>query len=163
MKKILFINGPNMNLLGKRALGLYGAESLEEIAQNLKKIAKKNNLFLSDFQHNVEGEIVSFLNKEYLFLKKNLQDKREDFFHLAGIIINPAAYSHTSLAIHDALELFQEDRVPIIEVHLSNIYARESFRRRSFVSSIATGVVSGLGSFGYLAALNKIIELENNA
>ena len=146
MKTILLINGPNLNLLGTRQPEIYGCETLEEIVQKLKIISMQHDFLLNDYQNNVEGNIVSFLNEAYI--AKNT----------SGIIINPAAYSHTSIAIRDALEMFVN--VPIYEVHLSNIFARESFRHHSFVSPIATGVISGLGSFGYIAALQKILEIK---
>ncbi|WP_186645542.1 type II 3-dehydroquinate dehydratase [Fluviispira vulneris] len=165
MRKILVVNGPNLSLLGKRQTHIYGFESLQTIIQNLKKIAEKNDLILKDYQSNIEGNIVSFLNDEYLELlsKKNIKTltnlNMTEHVNIAGIIINPAAYTHTSVAIHDALEVFSQENIPIFEVHLSNIYAREEFRRNSFVSPIATGVISGLGSFGYTVALHRIIEL----
>lgn len=170
MKIILFINGPNLGILGKRQVHIYGHETLVEITQRLKKIAEKNGISLQNFQHNIEGEIISFLNDHYVkyFFSDNCdiqikKEKQKIKNKIVGIIINPAAYSHTSVAIRDALEVFKQEKIPIFEVHISNIFAREEFRHMSYVSPIATGVISGLGSFGYEAALNKLIEMEKNA
>jgi 3-dehydroquinate dehydratase-2 len=165
MKIVLFINGPNLGILGKRQIHIYGKETLYEITDTLKKIASKNDILIHDFQHNVEGEIISFLNDIYVknFYLDSKKEKQKFKNNLIGIIINPGAYSHTSIAIRDALEVFRQEKTPIFEVHISNIFAREDFRHMSYVSPIATGVISGLGSFGYEVALNKIIEMEKNA
>ncbi|APJ02945.1 type II 3-dehydroquinate dehydratase [Silvanigrella aquatica] len=170
MNRVLFINGPNLGILGKRQVQIYGSETLHEITEKLIKIAKKNEIIIEDFQNNIEGEIVSFLNNnfvEYFYNgdKFNINKKsNQKLKHkLIGIIINPGAYTHTSIAIRDALEVFHHEKIPIFEVHISNIFAREEFRHMSYVSPIATGVISGLGSFGYEVALNKIIEMEKNA
>ncbi|MES2615502.1 MAG: type II 3-dehydroquinate dehydratase [Bdellovibrionota bacterium] len=150
MNKILLINGPNLNLLGKRQVSLYGSQSLEDMIINLKKrIPSSFNLV--HFQSNVEGEIVNFLNAEYINFCENTAK-------VAGIIINPAAYTHTSIAIRDALEVFRDENVKIYEVHLSNIFAREEFRHKSYISPIANGVVSGFGVMGYELALQKILQ-----
>ena len=153
MSKILFINGPNLNLLGHRQVKLYGTKSLEEISEHLKKILPPS-VSLIPFQNNIEGEIVNFLNNEYMdFLthKSNLK----------GIIINPGAYSHTSIAIRDALECFHESGIKIVEVHLSNIHRRESFRHQSLISQVAHGVITGLGAAGYEMALEYILREVN--
>lgn len=168
MKIVLFINGPNLGILGKRQVHIYGYETLVEITQRLKKNAEKKDILIQEFQHNVEGEIISFLNDSYVnyFFNCKAQakkEKQETKNKIVGIIINPAGYSHTSVAIRDALEVFKQEKIPIFEVHISNIFAREEFRHMSYISPIATGVISGLGSFGYEAALNKIIEMEENA
>ena len=157
MNKILLVNGPNLNLLGKRQVSIYGTQTLEDIILNLKKYLSSSDQLVS-FQNNIEGEIVNFLNSEYL-------DSIENKTKIAGIIINPAAYTHTSIAIRDALEVFQSSqssnfqdaKVKIYEVHLSNIFKREDFRHKSYISSLADGVISGLGAFGYEAALQKIL------
>ncbi|KAB8029169.1 type II 3-dehydroquinate dehydratase [Fluviispira multicolorata] len=165
MRKILVINGPNLNILGKRQVNIYGNESLPQIINSLKNIAEKKEFIIKDFQSNIEGNIISFLNEEFLDSFSQADVKNSSVLScaklskIAGIIINPAGYSHTSVAIRDALEVFSEENIPIFEVHLSNIFSREEFRHNSFVSPIATGVISGLGSFGYTAALHKIIEL----
>lgn len=148
MAKILFINGPNLGLLGKRQPHLYGNETLPQITEKLQKKAQSYDSLIEEFQSNSEGEIVSFLNQKFLNLEKE---------SIQGIIINPGAYTHTSIAIRDALEVFVENHIPLFEVHLSNIFAREQFRHTSYVSSLATGVVCGLGSFGYEVALLKIL------
>lgn len=160
MKTVLLINGPNLGILGKRQTHIYGKLTLIEIVKILKKNAKQNNIHLQDFQNNVEGEIVSFLNNCFIQnIKKNPKKIKSN---IIGIIINPAAYSHTSIAIRDALEIFNCEKIPIFEVHISNIFSREEFRHKSYISAIATGVISGLGTFGYEVALNKIIEMEKN-
>lgn len=150
MDKILLVNGPNLNLLGKRQVQLYGSQTLEDIIANLKKNLPPTCQLIS-FQNNTEGEIVNFLNSEFL---NSIEAKKK----IKGIIINPAAYTHTSIAIRDALAVFQEDKVKIFEVHLTNIFTREDFRHKSTISSIANGVICGLGAFGYDVALNIILQ-----
>jgi len=133
--KVLVIHGPNLHLLGKRETGIYGKFTLKELEKELKNRAKKLKLACVSFQSNSEGEIVDKITKnDYDFL-----------------IINPAAYTHTSVAIRDALLGVQK---PAIEVHISNIYRREDFRRKSLVSDTVIGVVSGLGKYSYLLALD---------
>lgn len=136
MKKVLVINGPNLNLLGKREKEHYGTFTLKELEREMKKLAKEKGMEVHFFQSNCEGEIVN-----------EIQEARGKF---DGIIINPGAYTHTSIAIRDA---FLATGIPFIEVHISNIFAREEFRRRSYLSDIAKGVISGLGMEGYLLAL----------
>ncbi len=136
MAKLLIIHGPNLNMLGTREPDLYGALSLDEINKLISKHAKKHSV--ECFQSNAEHEIV-----------EKIQKNKADF-----LIINPGAFTHTSIAIRDALLAVN---TPFIEVHLSNIYARESFRHLSYLSDIATGVVSGLGHLGYLAAIDAAI------
>lgn len=133
-KKILIIHGPNLNLLGERETDIYGNITLEEINQELERRVK-DKVELEFFQSNYEGEIV-----------EKIQDTEADI-----IIINPAAFTHTSVALRDAL---RARAIPFIEVHLSNIYSREPFRRKSLLSDIALGVISGLGEFSYIYALN---------
>lgn len=164
MSIVLVINGPNLGLLGKRQREIYGTKTLVEIVQELKIIAERNNLIIADYQSNVEGELVNYLNQKYeeVFACNKLEKCEKQKQNIAGIIINPAAYTHTSIALRDALEVFKPLHIPIIEVHLSNIYAREEFRHKSYISPIASGVITGLGSYGYTAALGKIIELEKN-
>jgi 3-dehydroquinate dehydratase-2 len=139
--KILIIHGPNLNLLGEREPQIYGNFSLEEINQELLKEASQNQLDLKIVQSNHEGEIV-----------ETIQNAR-NWANI--IIINPAAYTHTSIAIRDALAAVQ---LPTIEVHLSNIHARESFRQTSYISLVATGQVIGFGKYSYILAL-KAAEL----
>lgn len=140
--KILLVNGPNLNMLGTREPELYGSETLPQIEAKCKAAAKGLKLELDTFQSNSEGEIVS-----------KIQEASKKY---QGLIINPAAYSHTSVAILDALLLL---KFPIIEVHLSNIFQREEFRHGSYVSSVAKGVICGLGSKGYLLALEALSEM----
>jgi 3-dehydroquinate dehydratase-2 len=136
MKKILVINGPNLNLLGTREPEVYGKFTLADIENKLKDFAKKINVEIECFQSNHEGEIVDKIGSA-----KNNFD---------GIIINPAAYTHTSVALRDAISSLQ---IPTIEVHISNIYSREEFRHNSFIAPVAVGQISGLGIDGYLLAL----------
>lgn len=136
MAKLLIIHGPNLNMLGTREPTLYGNLSLDEINKLINKHAKKHSV--ECFQSNAEHEIV-----------EKIQQNKADF-----LIINPGAFTHTSIAIRDALLAV---KTPFYEVHLSNIYARESFRHLSYLSDIAIGVVSGLGHFGYLAAIDAAI------
>jgi 3-dehydroquinate dehydratase-2 len=139
---ILLVNGPNLNMLGARQPELYGSETLPQIEAKCKATAKGLKLELTCFQSNHEGEIVDSIQQA----AKKYQ----------GLIINPGAYSHTSIAIMDAL---LNVPFPIIEVHLSNIFKREEFRHESYVSRVASGIICGLGSQGYLLALQAIAEL----
>ncbi len=143
MTKILVIHGPNLNLLGSREPEVYGPDTLESIDQALARIAAQNDIELETMQSNLEGEIVS-----------RIQQAGTD--QTRFIIINPAAFTHTSIAIRDA---FLASTVAFIEVHLSNIYAREDFRKHSYLSDIATGVISGLGKDSYLLALEAAVNL----
>lgn len=136
---VLLINGPNLNMLGKREPEIYGHETLDDINCGLLAMAKDLSVNLECFQSNYEGAIVEKI--------------QETMGNVAGIIINPGAYTHTSVAIRDALVLHT---VPIIEVHLSNIYKREEFRHHSMVSGVATGQIAGLGVQGYRLALTAI-------
>lgn len=136
MAKLLIIHGPNLNMLGEREPEHYGTLSLEDINKIITKHAKKHTIVC--FQSNAEHEIIN-----------KIQTSEVDY-----LIINPGAFTHTSIAIRDAL---LATKMPFYEVHLSNIYARESFRHLSYLSDIATGVVSGLGHFGYLAAVDAAI------
>ena len=136
---ILVLNGPNLNMLGVRQPEFYGNESLSDIETTCRAKASKLGLEIDFRQSNHEGELVTLI-----------QEARGK---MAGIVINAAAYTHTSIAILDALSLAE---VPIIEVHLSNIYARDSFRHNSYISPIANGVICGLGSHSYLLALEAL-------
>ena len=139
MSKILIINGPNLNLLGEREQSQYGKKDykfLEEICLNR---AKELKIDLEIKQSNVEGEIVNFIQEA-----KNTHD---------GIIINAGGYTHTSVAIHDALKIL---KIPVIELHISNIYNREEFRHKSLISKVAKGVICGFGVNGYIMSLNAI-------
>ena len=137
--KIIVINGPNLNLLGEREKEKYGNVSLKNIEEDCLKYAKKNDIELSFVQSNVEGELVSLI-----------QDCRNKY---SGIIINAAGYTHTSVSILDALKVL---KIPIIELHITNIYNREEFRHKSLISKVAKGVICGFGSNGYLMALDAM-------
>jgi 3-dehydroquinate dehydratase II len=139
MNKIIILNGPNLNLLGEREKDKYGNIALSDIENNCKEYAKKNDIALSFFQSNIEGEIVEIIQKT-----RNEQD---------GLIINAGGYTHTSVAIHDALKIL---KIPIIELHITNIYNREEFRHKSLISKIAKGVLCGFGTDGYIMALQAM-------
>ena len=137
--KILIINGPNLNLLGEREKDKYGNLSLKDIEANCKEYANSNDLEINFIQSNLEGEIVSII-----------QDSRDKY---QGLIINAAGYTHTSVAIRDALAII---KFPIIELHITNIYNREEFRHKSLISAVVNGIICGFGSNGYLLALNAV-------
>lgn len=143
MKKILVINGPNLNLLGTREKEVYGSLTLEQIQNHTQDKLKSENVSLDWFQSNLEGEIIDRLHKS---LKQNY----------LGIVINPAGYSHTSVAILDALKII---KIPIVEVHLSNVYRREEFRQTMLTAQAASMIMGGLGIeayyMGVLALLNN--------
>lgn len=138
--KVLVINGPNMEKLGFRNKEHYGTKTLKEIENEIKKYGRKLGIEVETFQSNIEGEIVDAINKS----------------KCDAIIINPAGYTHTSVAIRDAIEVLQK---PVIEVHMSNILSRESFRRVSITSEKATGVICGFGYRSYIVALYAVKEL----
>lgn len=139
MKPVFVINGPNLNMLGLREPDVYGHETLAGLEERCRAKAKALGLDISFRQSNMEGELVSWI-----------QEARTA---ASGIILNAGAYTHTSVAIHDALRIAQ---LPLIEVHLSNIYKRESFRHHSYVSAVADGVLCGFGGHGYELALDAI-------
>lgn len=143
-KRILILNGPNLNLLGTREKSIYGGETLADIEAMCRTRCEALDLACDFRQSNHEGELVDWIQSAR---------KTAD-----GIVINPAAYSHTSVAIHDALRAAEK---PVIEVHLSNIHQREPFRHHSYVSSVATGVICGLGPKGYTLALEAIADILN--
>lgn len=141
-KKILIIHGPNLNLLGVREPEIYGKFSLENINKKIKKLAKEKKVTVDILQSNHEGKIVDAIGsapKKY-----------------SAIVINPAAYTHTSVAIRDAVSAID---IPVVEVHLSNIYHREEFRQKSLIAGVATGQISGFGGNSYLLGLLAAIEL----
>ncbi len=145
--KIIIINGPNLNLLGEREQSQYRSDTFEQIKEKCIKKSKEIGLEANFTQSNLEGEIVNII-----------QEARKEY---KGLIINAAGFTHTSVAIRDALSLFKK---PIIELHISNIYKREEFRHKSLISDIATGGIFGLGTEGYILAIisiQKIIENEN--
>ncbi len=145
--KIIIINGPNLNLLGEREQSQYGSTTFDQLKEICSKKAQEIGLDVEFAQSNVEGELVNII-----------QDARKKF---DGMIINAAAFTHTSVAIRDALDLFKK---PIIELHLSNIYKREEFRHKSLISGVVTGGIFGLGAEGYILAiisLQKSLQNEN--
>ena len=145
--KIIIINGPNLNLLGEREQSQYGSMSLEKIKEMCVKKTNELKIDIEFFQSNVEGEIVN-----------KIQEARKSF---NGMIINAAGFTHTSVAIRDALDIFKK---PIIELHISNIYKREDFRHKSLISEVVSGGIFGLGSEGYILAiisLEKMLKNEN--
>ena len=139
MKKIIILNGPNLNLLGEREKSLYGSFTLKDIEDKCKKYANRNDISLTLFQSNIEGELV-----------EKIQSTRKE---QEGLIINAGGYTHTSVAIHDALKIV---KIPIIELHITNIYNREDFRQKSLISKVANGVICGFGAEGYIMALDAI-------
>ena len=144
---ILILNGPNLNLLGQREQSQYGSITFDQLKKNCLKKANELNLNIEFLQSNIEGEIVTII-----------QEAKKKF---DGIIINAAGFTHTSVAIRDALDIFQN---PIIELHISNIYKREEFRQKSLISDISTGGIFGLGDNGYILAIiamQNIIKNEN--
>ena len=145
--KIIIINGPNLNLLGEREQSLYGSTTFDKLKENCRKKSLELDLNVDFAQSNIEGELVNII-----------QDSRKKF---DGIIINAAAFTHTSIAIRDALDTYKK---PIIELHISNIYKREEFRQKSLISDIVTGGIFGLGVEGYILAIisiEKILKNEN--
>ncbi|WMT85252.1 type II 3-dehydroquinate dehydratase [Pelagibacterium sp. 26DY04] len=143
-KRVLILNGPNLNMLGTREKAIYGSETLADIESMCRTACEKLGLTCDFRQSNHEGELVDWIQSAR---------KTAD-----AIIINPAAYSHTSVAIHDALRTAEK---PVVEVHLTNIHQREAFRHHSYVSAVATGVICGLGSRGYTLALEAVAEILN--
>ncbi|KIW42421.1 3-dehydroquinate dehydratase, type II [Exophiala oligosperma] len=140
-RKVLLINGPNLNLLGTREPGIYGSTTLSDIVENVKSRAQSMGITIVPFQSNHEGAIVDFLHSHFSPRQKTA---------FTGVIINPAAFTHTSVAIRDAL---LATSLPFVEVHISNVHAREPFRAHSYFSDKAQGVIMGLGAYGYIAAL----------
>ena len=145
MSKILVLNGPNLNLLGEREPEIYGYESLDDISAGLNEVAEEINVDLNHQQFNSEAELI---NEIHLAKKEKI-----DF-----IIFNPGAFTHTSIALRDALLGVS---IPFIEIHISNVFAREDFRKKSFLSDIAIGVISGHGIFGYELALMSAYNIIN--
>ena len=144
-KKILIINGPNLNLLGEREQSQYGSIKYEDLKNKCEKYSKKLGINIDFIQSNIEGEIVT-----------TVQEARKKY---DGLIINAAGFTHTSVAIRDALAVFKQ---PSIELHISNIYKREKFRHKSMISGVVTGVICGLGANGYILAINAMQELLKN-
>jgi len=145
MKNIIIINGPNINLLGEREQSQYGSITYDDLKNNCIKYSKDLEVNIEFTQSNIEGEIVTIIQKAI-----------EKF---DGLIINAAGFTHTSVAIRDALTIFKK---PSIELHISNIYKREKFRHKSIISDVVTGIICGLGSNGYILAINAMHELLKN-
>jgi 3-dehydroquinate dehydratase-2 len=141
MKKLVVVHGPNLNLLGKREPHIYGTRSLADLNEMIKEKAQELKTDVVVFQSNSEGEIIDFLQREGP--------------EAAGVVINPGALSHYSLALYDCLQAL---RLPVVEVHISNIHAREEFRSRSVTARAARGVIAGLGFAGYLHAMEFLID-----
>ena len=147
MNKIIIINGPNLNLLGEREQSQYGSINYDQLKKNCENEASNLGIDVSFVQSNVEGELVNII-----------QDARNNY---DGMIINAAGFTHTSVAIRDALDIFKK---PVIELHISNIYKREEFRKKSLISDVVTGGIFGLGTEGYILAiirLHKMLKNEN--
>jgi len=136
--KILVINGPNLNLLGQRETDIYGSDTLDDINRLMQEYAQLKDIKLKLFQSNTEGEIIDCIQK----------NKNYD-----GLVINPAAFTHTSVAIRDAIAAVQ---IPTVETHLSNIYSREDFRHHSFLASVCLGQIAGFGVYSYILALQAL-------
>ena len=141
MKRIFIINGPNLNMLGKREPEIYGRTTLKELEKKCKNKSKKLDLKISFFQSNSEAKIIEKIQKSQVY---------------DGFIINAGAFTHTSIAIHDALKIL---KIPKIEVHISNIYNREDFRKKSFISPAVNGIIAGFGIDVYLMALRSMKNL----
>jgi 3-dehydroquinate dehydratase-2 len=144
-QKIIIINGPNLNLLGEREKEKYGNTTLKQIEKNCRSFGKKNNIQIAFKQTNIEGKIIDYI-----------QDSRKKF---DGLIINAAGYTHTSVAIRDALMILT---IPIVELHITNIYNREKFRHKSLLSKAAKSVICGFGIKGYVLALEGLKEIIKN-
>ena len=145
MKNILVINGPNLNLLGKREIEIYGKTSLKAIENKVKEFSKNINLNVEFKQSNEESKIISWT-------QECIENGKYD-----GLLINAGAYTHTSIAIMDALKAVKN--IPIIEVHLSNIHQREEFRKKSYISEVANGVIFGFGAYSYILAFMAVENL----
>jgi 3-dehydroquinate dehydratase-2 len=146
MKRLMILNGPNLNLLGVREPHIYGTTTLSQIKENCEKLAAHLGLELAFHQSNHEGQLVDWI-----------QSARET---ADAIIINPAGYSFTSIAILDAIKAFEG---PVIEVHISNIHARDEYHRHSKISSVATAVIAGLGPNGYFAAMHALTQMKKES
>ena len=143
--RILIINGPNLNLLGEREQSQYGSITFDQLKEKCLKKSKELNINLDFIQSNIEGEIVTAI-----------QDARNKY---DGMIINAAGFTHTSVSIRDALAIYKKHK---IELHISNIYKREEFRRKSLISEVVTGTICGLGENGYILAINAMHQLIKN-
>jgi len=146
MSKVLLLNGPNLNLLGTREPGKYGNETLQDVEQKCTQLAAEFDHELESYQSNIEGELINAIHKAGIEYKEG---------KLAGIIFNPGAYTHTSIALQDAIAGVG---VPVIEVHITNVHARESFRHHSYISPVAAGTIIGMGTKGYQLAIRYLLD-----
>lgn len=147
MSTIMVLNGPNLNLLGMREPELYGKDTIDDVAVLCREAAAPYGYKIDFRQSNHEGDLIDFIHEA-----NALRNKGE----LLGIVFNPGAYTHTSIALHDAIK---GTNVPVIELHISNVHARESFRQHSYISPVANGIVIGMGVFGYSMAIQGLIHL----
>ena len=146
MKTILVMNGPNLNLLGTREPEKYGDKTLADLEALCSETAKKHQYSVNFFQSNHEGELIEKIHEAGKLFKSG---------QLKGVVFNPGAYTHTSIALHDAIAGVGD--LPVIEVHISNVYAREAFRHQSYVSPVAVGVLAGFGVAGYSIAIEALV------
>jgi 3-dehydroquinate dehydratase-2 len=146
MKKLLILNGPNLNLLGSREPKQYGYETLADVEENCRKVAAEFGHDIECLQSNTEGALIDTIHKAGAEFKQGL---------CSGVVFNPGAYTHTSIALHDAIKGVD---VPVIEVHISNVHARETFRHHSYISPVAAGTIIGMGTKGYQLAVNFLLE-----
>ncbi|MCA2959472.1 MAG: 3-dehydroquinate dehydratase [Silvanigrellales bacterium] len=150
MSRFVLLNGPNLGLLGRRQPHLYGTSTLADVETLLRNRLVGTGATLDAFQHDVEGELVAFLGRVFL-------DHEEHKVKTLGVVFNPGAYTHTSIALRDACEILAQAGISVVEVHLSNVFAREPFRHHSYLSPVAKGVVVGLGAQGYALALEALL------
>ncbi|MDV6249834.1 type II 3-dehydroquinate dehydratase [Vibrio sp. EA2] len=146
MPKLLLLNGPNLNLLGSREPEKYGHETLADVEVRCQKLASEFGFDIECLQSNIEGELINAIHKAGAEYKAG---------ELAGVVFNPGAYTHTSIALHDAIAGVG---VPVVEVHITNVHARESFRHHSYISPVAAGTIIGMGTKGYQLAINYLLE-----
>lgn len=153
---VLFLNGPNLGTLGVREPSLYGTTSLKDIVGSARQLAVQYGVLLKDLQSNHEGDLIDCLNSHFSAMKNSQSSVSTP--NIIGIVINPGALAHTSIALRDALAMFDSEGVAIAEVHLSNIYRRETFRHQTVTSGVVSCVVSGMGPSGYYFALEWILK-----
>ena len=151
MKKILVLNGPNLNLLGQREPGQYGHDTLDDVERMCKQEGEKLGVEIDCLQSNHEGQLIDWIH---------LAGREQAAGNLLGVVFNPGAYTHTSIALHDAIK---GTSASVIELHISNVHARESFRHRSYISPVARGVMVGFGVQGYLFAIGALVRLAEPA
>lgn len=150
MSRFVLLNGPNLGLLGRRQPHLYGTTTLADVEAQMRQRLRASGVALEAFQHDGEGELVSLLGRIFL-------EHEEKRVKTLGIVFNPGAYTHTSIALRDACEMLAQVGVPTIEVHVSNVFAREPFRHHSYLSPVAKGVLAGFGAHGYVLALEALL------